>query len=481
MENKLSQFEQMMQELKSLSGNNPRETALDDQGLNFIGRPLDQLEGNQLPEREIASEPSDVLESIPQQQIEIPQVEPLQNIEPSPLPEMESAPVSLSENLPSEDIDMSQPEFSSVQEPDKRELLLQEFRKAQEDAINNINTAAEQDRSSQKMQRVLGGLGKALTYSSSAGGKFMSSPIPLEFKPMDFGYLDQAMKANKIKLEGLKDEFSFMREQAKKGYTTKILDMGDSQKLISYDDEGNIVKEKDLGQKGLSLKDKIYAGVMQEQLELGKERLEGTKERFDKNLGFKKGQLEFQKEKQQYKVGEEQELSDKQLDSIASFDKVLDISNQIEDQYKNVTKKLGPYASKSENLKDYVPFAEKDPEFVKMQSLVVNQLSQYIKAMSGLTVSDKERAQLERVAPKMEDKPQEFMTKLKQFKNMTNSMKNQELKAMKNYQGKNVQGYSPEKKGPSISQPSNIITRMTKDGRKAMFDADTKKFIKYEE
>lgn len=111
-------------------------------------------------------------------------------------------------------------------------------------------------------------------------------------------------------------------------------------------------------------------------------------------------------------------LSDKEVKDITAFDDGMRIIDDIENLYQNtdVTSDLGPYASRMEEASRYVPFMERDTDFVKMQQLVGIQLADYVKSISGAQVSEQEAQRLLKNIPNMQDKPQAFKAKLQQFR-----------------------------------------------------------------
>lgn len=176
-----------------------------------------------------------------------------------------------------------------------------------------------------------------------------------------------------------------------------------------------------------------------------------------------------------HKKSEKDELSDKQVEEIASLDKGLGLGAEIQNLLPQVEKFIGPYASKLEEGSRYIPGVERDPNFVLMQQRVGTTLADYVKAISGAAVSEQEAQRLRKNIPTMEDKPAEFKTKLNEFNRLLEEYKNTKLKAYKQYQGK-----GPSTREPSEKQSSSELRRQTKDGRIAIFDAN-KKFLRYEE
>jgi hypothetical protein len=195
----------------------------------------------------------------------------------------------------------------------------------------------------------------------------------------------------------------------------------------------------------------------QEMLKLRKEdqRLrEKNIEDLNKRFGYN---LDLRKSSQQFKEQEKNELSDKQVESMASFDKVQGLSDELKvraEQFKDV---LGPYAANIEQYKSLVPGFQEDPNFAAFRASTTDTLSQYIKSLSGLTVSDKERASLLQSVPTINDKYDIFMSKMEELQKRLDRYKNAELDAAKKYQGKKV----PEQK--NNEQEDEKMQLSTKD------------------
>lgn len=201
-----------------------------------------------------------------------------------------------------------------------------------------------------------------------------------------------------------------------------------------------------------------------QRLELDRDRLglmrdieQGRGNRFYDNLGFRKE--------------EKNELSDKQVESMSSFGKVEGLLQDIKGRTAQFKSKLGPYASKIEAGKSMVPGMQEDPDFAAFRATVSDQLSQYIKSLSGLTVSDKERQALLTAVPTVEDKYDVFNSKLAEMEKRLGGYKSAELAAAKDFQGKTPK--NPQQAAESSS--AVIIRRDPKTGRNVKYDAATKK------
>lgn len=179
-----------------------------------------------------------------------------------------------------------------------------------------------------------------------------------------------------------------------------------------------------------------------------------------------------------FRMDEANELSDQQVAEITSLDNIGSGLDRLESTATNMTKYLGPYSSKLENFKQMVPGMERDPKFVAFQSDIGSAIADYIKSVSGAAVSDQERAFLLQNRPTIDDKPNEFLAKIKTAREIMNKRKNITLKNLEKYKGKKL----PKKEENNLqTRETKTVERRTKDGKIAIFDADTKKFIKYKD
>lgn len=186
-----------------------------------------------------------------------------------------------------------------------------------------------------------------------------------------------------------------------------------------------------------------------ERLDVQREKETGKQKRFERSQTFKEE--------------EKQEISDKQTEDITQYDMGNDVLDRIEDQFAASEEFLGPYASRIEDKASLVPGVEKDPEFVKMQALVGDQLAKYVKTLSGTAVSDEERARLEKNIPMMTDKPGEFKAKIKIFRDTLNEAKKRTISNIEK-QGKNPSAFKDGQK------PGGMKKRVVQDGN--IFEID---------
>lgn len=186
-----------------------------------------------------------------------------------------------------------------------------------------------------------------------------------------------------------------------------------------------------------------------ERLNIQREKETGKQKRFDRSQSFKEE--------------EKQEISDKQTEEITQYDMGNDVLDRIEEQMAASEQFLGPYSSRIEDKSSLIPGVEKDPQFVKMQALVGDQLAKYVKTLSGTAVSDEERARLEKNIPMMTDKPGEFKTKLATFRKTLNDAKKRTIGNIEK-QGKNPSKFKDGK------QSSGVKKRVIQNGN--IFEVD---------
>ena len=132
---------------------------------------------------------------------------------------------------------------------------------------------------------------------------------------------------------------------------------------------------------------------------------------------------------------EKDELSDKQTNDLNSLEDGLGLGNRMKALMPVVKENLGFYASAIEEGKRYIPYTEKDPDFVEMQQIVGTELADYIKTISGAAVSEQEAQRLRKNIPTMDDKPNEFERKLKTFMSLLEGYKTNKITSFKK-QGK---------------------------------------------
>jgi len=397
MANKLNDYQNLLntlQQFRDMSGNVPRETTLDDQGLGFIGRPIEEME------------PAPVIE---EPVIEAPQVMEVQQ------PEM-NQPNFINDNLTvSPDIAKNQEEIQNMtmatppsEKPEDKETKLQQildqYRQARQQYGKDISEAAEKDRKAALIQSLGESLGKAVTYSGFAGGNVMSGPIPLDFKPIDFGYLKEAQLKGQSEIDSYRELLNAMRTNRALGNRTEIVNLGGETKMITYDSDGNIVKDQLIGKKTLT-------EAQEAQLNIEKMKEEGKNFRQAENLEIRNKSLELNKDKFDWQKVEKNELSEKQVDRISGMNTTLDSLDKIEGMK---TFSTGPIKGRIESVKRFIGEADGNKTALAAQLRVI--LSQYGKSISGTAIAEPEMKRLELQLPQETDSDEQFAAKLANFK-----------------------------------------------------------------
>lgn len=206
-----------------------------------------------------------------------------------------------------------------------------------------------------------------------------------------------------------------------------------------------------------------------------------------KNLGVKATGLNETLSKDVYTRQQQQEPSDTQSTQLAGYNNTENMLNQIKDLKKNMPTNIIKYGEQEVLDK----LGKADPKYIQMKMILGQALAQQVHTLSGTASSDKERAMLGQVLlPDMKDSDEQFNTKLEEALKQVKIAKQIHIDAIKQ-QGKNPTGFEkPTENNPDINQTAAYskqsknpteVTRMTKDGKKAVFDADTKEFLRYEQ
>lgn len=167
---------------------------------------------------------------------------------------------------------------------------------------------------------------------------------------------------------------------------------------------------------------------------------------------------------------DKQELSDKQLESITALDETTNMLERIKDLKKKVN--TGPYSQMMHEAGKYGTGQDEDQ--AALTQLVGAQLSDWIKSKSGTAVSEPEAKRLLATIPNASDDDKVFNRKLAEFEKTLNEMKDTKLANISKAQGRDVSALESK----SQSKPTEV-ERSTPDGKIAIFDAKTKKFLRY--
>ena len=339
------------------------------------------------------------------------------------------------ENLPIDELKTSlDPNFKIKEPPTKtpQEKLLEEFREYRKKSNDDIKKARQRQAEADLYKGMSNAFSKIGT--GLASGYANVKIEPTQFKEQDFE--KQARLDRKTKLENMLKEYEILSKGELTPYQQAQIDLG----LKKLETEPK-------SKKYFNTADGIVAVDSKGDVELIKE--SELKKQREKRL---RDQFEFGKEVKG-------RLSDKEVKDISELDDGSRILEEIDNLLENteIEDYLGPYASKIQNMINYIPTAELDENFVKMQQLVGIQLADYIKSISGAQVSEQEAQRLFKNIPNVTDKPKAFKTKLDQFK--------KELKDAKNNYLENIgkQKKSAEKFIDSKPKEDPIIKKYAQD------------------
>jgi hypothetical protein len=146
-----------------------------------------------------------------------------------------------------------------------------------------------------------------------------------------------------------------------------------------------------------------------------------------------------------------QMLSDGQLKIVAQYDTGIETLKSLGEMKKGID--TGPLASRKNALAAKV--GADDPQVSAFRAAVGDQLSAYIKGLSGAAVSDKERAFLIQNVPKMEDNDQVFEAKRALVLDRLQRLRDIEVELF-GKQGKDVEAF---RSGDGAAQPPDAAPR----------------------
>lgn len=204
---------------------------------------------------------------------------------------------------------------------------------------------------------------------------------------------------------------------------------------------------------GLSDKDRLYASIAQAQLQQGAERINANKENTDRNAGIRVGGAILKDQK-------DNELSDKQVETQIDIDNTLDEIGKITKEAVKFKDLLGPNAASYQQAKEgrfgaLVP-GKINEDYVQFRSNSKALQGQYQKIISGLTLSDDERAELKSYVPNVEMPYEAFNANAKAFERRVREISKRTNKNIKEKQGKNVEGY-----GAKASEETKVVNGVT--------------------
>jgi len=144
------------------------------------------------------------------------------------------------------------------------------------------------------------------------------------------------------------------------------------------------------------------------------------------------------KEKQAWQVGEKDEVSDKQLESINSLNIMKEMANKAKQLKSKVN--TGVYSQKMHEASRFLPFDVQNEDQAALTQIIGTNLADYIKDISGAAVSEQEAERLRKNLPTMNDDDKIFNRKMEEFQKILDKTMKTRIVNMKDYQGK----YIPE-------------------------------------
>lgn len=481
MNNKLTDYQNLMnqlQQFKEMSGSVPRQTALDNQGLGYIGRPIEEMETPLPTEEELQA--NEAIQNIDWNQVS--QQSPVLGrdtdaMSVQEMQEMESA----DRGQPLEESDSgseaSQPSSSApVRAPqeDRFAALLQEYQKARNQYSDDISKAAEKDRQAAFIQSLGESLGKAITYSGFAGGNVMSGPIPLDFKEFKPNYLQEAKEIGASKISSLKEQIELMNALKKEG-PEPFKTVGGS--LLQYNPETGKYDVIFSGSKedALSLKDKLYLDLNYKKLTQQDENFAAAEERRarQQEIAEKKAQLDsaraLLKDDPRFKPAIEQSVE---------FETVKELLDEVKSGNATALSALGTKFARA--MGEVGVLTDTDVvRYIQSQKWADKLKGWFTRGAQGTLPSD--------VIEGLTSNIDVIGKKLNSNINKVYDNASGRLKAtypeMSDEDVQRVLGMRPTAvtKDKQSKEQSDLIPRKTKDGKVALFDSKTKKFVKYQD
>jgi hypothetical protein len=249
MDGKIKSYQDLLASWNKLTGSAPRQTALDSEGLNYIGRPMDQLSEEQKEEMFAPQEDRLALEAIAAEQPQAVQEESVEK------PLEEPTPLALNDIM-NEPEQIALDKISTLpQEAPKKsreEELMDQYLKEKDLYDKSLENAYAAERRSEIAQNVIEGLGKAFIYNKYAR---VAPPMPINIKPMDMKYVEEAKEKGKNKLDTYKELLAQLKTNKEKGLNSFRETVDGKKYLYTQNDKGEVVSKVELGNVGVN-KDK---------------------------------------------------------------------------------------------------------------------------------------------------------------------------------------------------------------------------------
>lgn len=175
------------------------------------------------------------------------------------------------------------------------------------------------------------------------------------------------------------------------------------------------------------------------------------------------------REQFEHRRKEKDEISDKQTEQLIALEDGRTLGNRMKELLPKIKDDLGYYASMAAQSKRYIPYTDRDPDFVEMQQIVGTELADYIKTISGAAVSEQEALRLRKNIPTMDDTPTEFKRKLTTF-----------MSLLDDYTANKISGFKKQGKDPSAfenqTQPAPYGETVNRNGKTYRWNASKGKY-----
>lgn len=233
--------------------------------------------------------------------------------------------------------------------------------------------------------------------------------------------------------------------------------------------EALLKQYKDLQDGGLSTKDRLEIDKVNLYAKMGEKRTNDSVDRTNKGNIARGVTLKN-------KAEEQDEVTSKQAGQIEGIDSTLDSLAKLEGMKDFST---GPISGRVESAKRFLGQASGNRTAMAAQLEMLT--SKYGQAISGATIADAEMARIKSQLPKETDSDEMFAAKLANFQDELSNSRVRVLDSIKR-SGRDVRNFEKRNTLSEVKgEAPETVERKTKDGKIAIFDAASKKFIKYKE
>ena len=146
-----------------------------------------------------------------------------------------------------------------------------------------------------------------------------------------------------------------------------------------------------------------------------------------------RGNLSERVKGREFKEVEAQDLGAAQLKDVINADVSISQTKDLMSNFKDPV--IGPVLGRAQTMAEAWT-GKSDPKFTKLKTQTELVLQSYGKFISGTAMSDQEKVRLERTLPSVNDSPQNFQIKAREFDRQAKNIKNKTLGAAKKYQGR---------------------------------------------